>query len=532
MSDSSPNASSRARRAAASAAPLASGESAVVIARADGVVEWVSDAIGAVSGLLPAPMVGRDARALALAAGVDRESLDAVRARLVAGEPARLEVSLARGGEPPRRIDAIVQPVPAIGFVAVVTDVTERRRAERALAESEDRYRQLVESCPEPIVVHSGGRIRFINPAGIGLLGAESAADVLGRSIMDFVHADFHTIVAERVRKMEETGEPGYRLEEKLLRLDGSVVEVEVAGARVLFQGEPAIQLVGRDLTHRRRAEEERRRHADRARETRRRESLFMLAEGVAHQLSDLSSTLVETADQALAQGAEGARAQSFAAIRRAGLRIRALTEQLLTFVGKRRAVARPVDLSALVMEISDRLEREVGTRVALTYDLPARLPRALVDAVQVRRAALGLVRNAADALGESGGTITIRAGACDVDDERLARVQPPDALALGRHVFLEVRDTGCGMDAETRARILEPFFTTKSPGRGLGLAEVLGLVRAQGGGLEIESEPGRGTRVTVLFPVPPSVTPIDRRKRPKGVRSEAESSEPSEVDR
>jgi PAS domain S-box-containing protein len=439
--------------------------------------------------------------------------LDALRGRLAAGETARLEVGLAHGAGPPRSIDAIVQPVPAIGYVAVLTDVTERRRAELALAESEDRYRRLVESCPEPIVVHSGGRIRFINPAGVGLLGAESAEDLLGRPIMDFVHADFHAIVAERVRKMEDTGEPGYRLEEKILRLDGSVVEVEVAGARVLFQGEPAIQLVGRDLTHRKRAEEERRRHADRVRETRRRESLFVLAEGVAHQLSELSSTIVESADHALAQGAEGARASSFAAIRRAGLRIRALTEQLLAFIGKRRAIARPVDLSALVMEISDRLEGEVGAGVALTFDLPARLPRALLDAVQVRRVAIGLARNAADALGERGGTIVVRTGAADVHEERLARVQPPDTLAPGRYVLLEVRDAGCGMDAETRARILEPFFTTKSPGRGLGLSEVLGLVRAQGGGLEIESEPGRGTRVTVLFPVPPPVASLDRRR-------------------
>jgi signal transduction histidine kinase len=122
---------------------------------------------------------------------------------------------------------------------------------------------------------------------------------------------------------------------------------------------------------------------------------------------------------------------------------------------------------------------------------------------VQLRRIALGLARNAADALGERVGTVTVRTGVAEVDEARLARVQPSDTLAPGRYVFLEVSDTGCGMDAETRARILDPFFTTKSPGRGLGLSEVLGLVRAQGGGIDIESEPGKGTRVAVLFPAP-----------------------------
>jgi len=493
-------------------------ESAVLIGNTDGRIEWASDALAALAGFAPGSLVGRDVGALARAVGIERASLASVRERVRAGEPVRVEFALARGGDGLRRIELFVQPVSkaaglSVGFVAVVTDVTEARRAEAALAESEDRYRHLVESCPEPIVVHAGGQIRFINPAGVGLLGAASAAELLGRPIMEFVHADFHAIVAERVRKMEETGEPGYRLEEKILRVDGRAVDVEVAGARVQFQGEPAIQLVGRDLTHRKRAEEERRRLADRVRETRWRESLFALAEGVAHQLSELSSTIVETADQAVAQGAEGARAGGFAAIRRAGLRINALTEQLLAFVGKRRAVVRPVDLSALVMEISDRLEAEVGSRNALSYDLPARLPRALVDAVQLRRVALGLARNAADALDERGGTVTVRTGVVELDGERLARVQPPDALAAGRYVFLEMRDTGCGMDAETRARILEPFFTTKSPGRGLGLSEVLGLVRAQGGGIEIESEPGRGTRVTVFFPAPP---PETRELRPR----------------
>ena len=493
--------------------------SAVLIGNGAGVIDWASDALVELAGLAPESVTGRDVAALARAAGIDRASVGALRERVRAGEAVRAEFELPGAGGPQRRIELFVQPVAevaGVGFVAVVTDVTELRRAEARLAESEDRYRHLVEACPEPIVVHAGGRIRFINPAGVRLLGAPSAADLLDRPIMDFVHAEFHANVAERVRKMEETGEPGYLLEEKILRVDGSAVDVEIAGARVSFQGEPAIQLVGRDLSQRKRAEEERRRLTDRVRETRRRESLFALAEGVAHQLSELSSTIVETADQALAQGGDGSR--SIAAVRRAGLRIRALTEQLLAFVGKRHAVARPVDLSALVMEISDRLEGEVGRRAALTYDLPARLPRALVDGVQLRRIALGLARNAGDALGERAGTVTVRTGVVEVDAAQLARVQPPDLLAPGRFVFLEVSDTGCGMDADTRARILDPFFTTKSPGRGLGLSEVLGLVRAQGGGIDIESEPGKGTRVTVLFPAP-APAPISVSQKAKPVR-------------
>jgi PAS domain S-box-containing protein len=373
--------------------------------------------------------------------------------------------------------------------------------AEQALAASEDRYRRLVEACPDPIVVHAEGRIAFVNPAALLLLGADSPEDVLGRPIMDFVHPEFRPVVIERVRKMSEAGESVYLMEERLLRVDGSPIEVEVAGSPVVYQGKPAIQLVGRDVTQRKRDEEQRRRLQERVREARRRESLFRLAEGVAHQLDELSAALVEAADEALAEPRGAARSRGLVAVRAAGLRMAALTEQLLGFVGKRPIEGRPVDLSSLVLEISERLESEIGVRASLSYDLPAKLPRVQVDPPAVQRVVSGLVHNAADALGGRAGTISVQTRVVEVDEALLEGFQPPDALAPGRFVALQVRDNGCGMDAETRARSLEPFYSTKSPGRGLGLSEVLGLVQAQSGGLRVESAPGRGATVTVLFP-------------------------------
>src|SRR5262245_37475501 len=126
-----------------------------------------------------------------------------------------------------------------------MSDPTDARRAGDALAESEARYRILVDSCPEPIVVHAGGTVRFVNPAALELLGAQEASQVVGRPVMDFVHPDFHALVVERMRKMLETNTPAYLLEEKIVRLDGAVRDVEIAGAAVIFQGEPAIQLIG-----------------------------------------------------------------------------------------------------------------------------------------------------------------------------------------------------------------------------------------------------------------------------------------------
>jgi PAS domain S-box-containing protein len=381
--------------------------------------------------------------------------------------------------------------------------------ADEALAHSEERYRRLVDACPEPIVVHAGGRIRFVNPAALALLGVETPDEVLGRAVMDFVHPDYRTVVGERMRKMEETGGPAYLLEEKIVRPDGSVRDVEIAGAPVVFEGERAIQLVGRDVTARREAEEERRRLEARVREARRRESLLRLAEGVAYQLSELSAALLDTVDASLARPGSRRRTEEVVPIRRVGLRMVQLTEQLLGFVGKDRAEASAVNLSALVLELSDRLEGELGPDVQLSYDLPVDLPNARVDSRRMRRIVAGLVRNAADALGPSGGTICVRTRSLEPDRELLARVQPPGVLRPGACVALEVRDGGCGMDSATASRVLDPFFSTKSPGRGLGLAEGLGLVASQGGAIDVTSVPGRGTTVRLLFPaLPPEADP------------------------
>src|SRR5690606_11034084 len=131
--------------------------------------------------------------------------------------------------------------------------------------------------------------------------------------------------------------------------------------------------------------------------------------------------------------------------------------------------------------------EAELDPAASLSFDLPVGLPAVRVDSVRMRRIVRRLVRNALDALGPAGGTVVVRTRAVDADDATLAARQPPAERRPVR--------------SATSAQVCDPFFTTKAPGRGLGLAEVLGLVGAQGGGLAVESAPGRGTTVRLLFP-------------------------------
>jgi len=181
---------------------------------------------------------------------------------------------------------------------------------------------------------------------------------------------------------------------------------------------------------------------------------------------------------------------------------MKTLTDQLQSYVGKRSPAGTFASLSEVVLALSERLESEVGT-ARFGFDLPGDLPRVSADVGDLARIVTVLVHNARDALGAAGGTIAVRTRSITADAALLAEFQPVESLEPGPYVAVEVRDSGCGMDEATRLRVLDPFFSTKSSHRGLGLAEVIGLLRACGGGINLASEPEHGTTATVIFPVP-----------------------------
>ena len=226
-------------------------EQALFVGGPDGRVEWANDAACRLCGATRAELVGRRVQLFPDDAEAQREAAEYIGRRVGAGERVRLEAAL-RGREGRALwIDLEVTPIAADGdapggWVAVAVDVTERKRAEAAIAESEERYRSLVEHSPEPVAVHSEGRLVYANPAALELLGATSDDEVLGRPVFDFVHPDYHALAAERILKMELVGDPAELIVERLLRVDGSPVDVELAATPITWRGAPAIQLAGR----------------------------------------------------------------------------------------------------------------------------------------------------------------------------------------------------------------------------------------------------------------------------------------------
>jgi len=250
-------------------------------------------------------------------------------------------------------------------------------------------------------------------------------------------------------------------------------------------------------------AEEERERLEAQVRHAQKLESLGVLAGGIAHDFNNLLTGVLGNIELGLLQVEEGSSAaRSFTEARVSAERAADLSRQMLAYSGKGNFVIEAVDVNALVSEIGNLLEVSVSKNVALSYDLHGGLPPVVADVTQLHQVLLNLVTNASDSIGDEGGVVTLRTGIRDCDRAYLSETYLDDHLAEGDYLFIEVSDTGCGMDPETMQRIFDPFFSTKFTGRGLGLASALGIVRGHSGAIKVASGEGSGTTFTVLLPV------------------------------
>jgi PAS domain S-box-containing protein len=224
-------------------------EQAIFVGGADGRLEWANEAACRLCGLSLDELVGRRLQLFPDDPDAQRQAAEHIRERFAAGARARLEASIRDREGCALWIDLEVAPVPGEaeapdGWVAIATDVSERKRAEADLAESEESYRRMVDLSPRAVAVHCGGAVVYANRAALELVGASADGELLGRSVFDLLHPDYHRVVAERILKMEAAGDPAAPLAERILRLDGSSVEVEVAATPIVWRGQPAIQIV------------------------------------------------------------------------------------------------------------------------------------------------------------------------------------------------------------------------------------------------------------------------------------------------
>ncbi len=378
-------------------------------------------------------------------------------------------------------------------FVGVQADVTERRRAEEAVRESEQRYRELFENAVDAVyTLDLDGRFTSANTAAEALTGY-SAEGLAGMNVSDLLVADD----LERSLRMLQSklaGAPRTVYQTELATRDGRRRTVEIASRVICRGGRPVgVQGVARDLTERRLLE-------DQLRQAQKMEAVGLLAGGVAHDFNNLLTVIQGYGEILLSSlGPDDPSCELIGEMTRAGERAAGLTRQLLTFSRQSVLAPRVLDLNAVVLDLEKMLHRVIGEDIDLSTDLQAGLGRVKADQGQIEQVLMNLAVNARDAM-PTGGKLTIETRNIELD---VTYAGLHGGIRPGPYVFLAVSDDGCGMTPDVRARIYEPFFTTKEKGKGtgLGLATVHGIVQQTGGHIQVYSEPGLGTSFKVYLP-------------------------------
>ncbi len=419
------------------------------------------------------------------------------------------------------RASPIVQAGENCGAICTFVDITQRRAAERALAESEQRFRRIADSTPVSMWVSGTDRKRvFVNQAYVDFLGMsyEQAIDFDWRQV---VHPDDAERIAAESIAGEASGAP-FVLEGRYRRADGeyrwlrSILQPRFGGGGYLTgfigvahdvsqakEAETALRELNQTLETRiDRALAERAEVEEQLRQSQKMEAVGQLTGGIAHDFNNLLTIVsgnIDMARRSLGANADGRTLRAIGNAIKGADRAAALTQRLLAFSRRQPLQPRATDINRLLAGMTELLDRALGETIDLQMVAGAGLWRVEVDPNQLENAILNLAVNARDAMPE-GGKLTIETSNAHIDE---TYVPAQREVATGPYVLVCVSDTGVGMSAEVMAKAFDPFYSTKEVGKGtgLGLSQVYGYVKQSGGHVKIYSEPGEGTSVKIYFP-------------------------------
>ncbi|GAW68238.1 signal protein [Geoanaerobacter pelophilus] len=380
--------------------------------------------------------------------------------------------------------------------LAIHHDITELKESNRTL----ELYRYSLDNARDSIfLLQKDARFCFVNLAACAALGY-TPQELSGMHVYD-IDPD---LPRKAWKKHWEAfkAHGTFSIESRHRTKDDELIPVEIGIRMFEFEGVEYLLAVARDLRERLRLEEERRSLEQKLLQTQKLESLGVLAGGIAHDFNNILMAILGNADLALMRlSNESPALENLKNIEKAAARAADLAKQMLAYSGKGRFVVETIDLNNLLEEMMHMLQVSISKKAVLRLNLTNPLPSVEVDATQIRQIIMNLVINASEAIGDKSGVIAITTGCMDCDRSYLKDVWLIENISEGLYVYLEIADTGCGMDEDTLSRIFEPFFTTKFSGRGLGMAAVLGIVKGHKGAIKVYSELGKGTSFKILIP-------------------------------
>ena len=382
-------------------------------------------------------------------------------------------------------------------IIVILNDVSEGKKTENALTESERRYRSLMDLMPDAVMVWADEKIVFANPAAARILGAADHDKFIGRSYWKIVHPDYLEVGKKQVKLLYK-GEQISPVELDFVRLDGETVNCECTGEAITFNGRPALLSVWRDITGRKKTEEEKARLASQLLQTQKMEAVGTLAGGIAHDFNNLLMGIQgHTSLMLMDIDSSHPMFEHLNEIKNHVKSSVNLTKQLLGFARGGKYETRTADLNVLVNNQTSMFQR-TRKEITIYESYEKKLWAADVDRGQIEQVLLNLYVNAWQAM-PGGGDLTVKTENLIIDESYDTNFE----VKPGKYVKISVADTGVGMDEVTRQRIFEPFFTTREMGRGtgLGLASVYGIIKNHGGFINAYSELGEGTTFAVYLP-------------------------------
>jgi two-component system, cell cycle sensor histidine kinase and response regulator CckA len=491
----------------------------VTILAPDGTILYASDSAERIVGYSPGDLVGSS-----LLSYLDGGGVQTLRGLLQNGNghtngSGPIEFRLRRGDGSPVWLEAVgtnlLTDATIRGIVLNARDVSERKRADRELRESEERYRDLFDHASDLVCMAApDGSLLYVNHAwqqGTGYSEAE-----IGRmQLLDLVPPEargYYSQVLERVLK----GERLDHVELVFVPKVGTPITVEGNLSCTFKDGQPAVvRGIYRDITERKRVEEQLRR-------AERMQAAGKLAGGVAHEVNNMMTGVIGFSEFLLRSLDEGDdRRADVEEIIKAGSRAADVTRQLLAFTRQQFLQPQVIEVNTVVTEMEKMFRRSLGEDQVLELRLSPNAGLLRADRGQLEQVLINLILNARDAM-ERHGRVSIQTEPAVLDEVYACRHEGVD-FPLGHYVMLAVSDTGSGMDPEVQARIFEPFFTTKAVGQGtgLGLSTVYGIVKQSGGYVWVYSEPGQGSVFKIYLPAAraeePALTPLERPEDPHG---------------